>query len=357
METNTRLKKLRQGLTAKNLPAVLISQPQNRRYLTGSAGYLLITEEAQILATDFRYVEQAKKEAPGFTVFQIVGQIAEWFPRLVDGLNLTELAFEAQEVTFERYTRLQEITDKLAIKFTPITSLVEELRLIKEPGEISLIEKAIAISDAAMAYAADILQAGMTELALAWRIEAYMRENGSGALPFEVIVASGPNSALPHHQPGEKAILIGEPVIIDIGANFQGYASDLTRTLYIGEPDSQLHQIYNLVLEAQLAAEAGITSGLNGAAADNLARRLIDGAGYAASFGHGVGHGVGLEIHEAPRVGPGSTDILANGMVFTIEPGIYLPEWGGVRIEDTVTLQNGRLVVLSQANKAEAGTA
>ena len=178
-----------------------------------------------------------------------------------------------------------------------------------------------------------------------------MREAGAGAPPFEIIVAAGPAGAMPHARATERTLQAGEPIVIDMGCRWDGYCSDLTRTLVLGEPDAFFREIYDTVLRAQLAAEAGIIAGMSGKAADNLAREVIDAAGYGAKFGHGLGHGVGLAIHELPHVGLTSEAYLAPGMIFSVEPGIYLPGWGGVRIEDLALLDGNGLTILSQADK------
>jgi Xaa-Pro aminopeptidase len=352
--TMKRLQKLRTTLSEKNIQALLISQPENRYYLSafnGSAGYLLITQDKQLLATDFRYVEQVKRQSPDFSLFEIKGEMTRWFPEFIDGLGLKELFFEAEDVTFDKYTKLKEILALLGVEFQPSSSIVEAIRAIKEPGEVARIERAVAVSDAAIEHIRKAARPGMAELQMAWEIEKYMREHGSQAVPFEVIVAAGKNAALPHHRPSEYIIREGEPIIIDIGARCEGYVSDLTRTICLGKEDKQFCLIYDIVLKAQLAAEEQIHSGMSGAEADAIARGIIEGAGYGDKFGHGLGHGLGLMIHEKPHVGITSKDVLADGMVFTVEPGIYLSDWGGVRIEDTVTLQHGKMCVLSTSRK------
>ena len=191
----------------------------------------------------------------------------------------------------------------------------------------------------------------MTENQVAWEIEKSLRENGSQTVPFEIIVASGPNAARPHHRPGDRVIRPGEPVLIDTGARYRGYVSDLSRTICIGNPDDTFLKIYRTVLDAQEAAMAIITRGMTGQQGDSAARIVIEKAGYADHFGHSLGHGVGLAAHELPRLSTSSEDILDDGMVFTVEPGIYLSGWGGVRIEDTVVMEGGKARPISQARK------
>jgi Xaa-Pro aminopeptidase len=202
-----------------------------------------------------------------------------------------------------------------------------------------------------MNHITETLRPDMTEQDVAWEIERFMRESGSQPIPFDVIVQSGPNSALPHARPSERRIGRQEPIVIDIGAKIGGYASDLTRTLCLGSPDETFRKIYNVVLGAQLAGLELVKEQMTGDGADSLARTIIREAGHGGAFGHSLGHGVGLAVHEAPSLGPNSADVLTGGMVFSIEPGIYLPGWGGVRIEDLVTLEQGGIRVLSKAPK------
>jgi len=353
---NSRLQKLRARFAEKEIDAVFITQSENRRYLSGfdgSAGYLLITRKKAVLATDFRYTEQAGREAPDFEVLRIIGKIADWFPGLVRDAGIKRLGFESEDITYNFHRQLIEALDKnkVPIEFVPVSGLVESLRAVKEPGEIELIRKAVAISDAAFDSVEATLQAGMTEKQVAWELEKSLRENGSQSLPFEIIVASGPQAALPHARPTNRVINDGEMVLVDMGAKYEGYASDLSRTICIGAPDEKFIKVYSTVLDAQTTAIAIIVAGVTGHQADNVAREIIEAAGYGDAFGHSLGHGVGLAAHELPRLGPGSDETLAEGMVFTVEPGIYLSGWGGVRIEDMVVMEQGRVKVLSKAGK------
>ena len=240
MSLKNRRQRLSQGLAEKELDASFVSQPENRRYLSGfdgSSGYLLITPQDTILATDFRYIEQAKIQAPGYEIFQIIGDIVDWFPKLVAELNLRNLGFEAGHITFALHQKLSDTLNKaqLKLRLIPVDGLVESLRAIKEPEEIELITKAVEISDAALEYAEDAIDTGMSEKEVAWEIEKFIRENGSSSLPFDIIVASGPNSALPHAKPSQRQISPGEPVVIDIGAKVDGRMVSLDAKLKSGQ--------------------------------------------------------------------------------------------------------------------------
>ena len=356
LKTNDRIQKLRQGLSQKEIDGVFISQAENRCYLSGfdgSSGFLLVTPQDAILATDFRYIEQAKSQAPDYEVFRITDDVGDWFPRLVAELDMKGLGFEAEHIAFAMHRLLSDILNKgkSQLKLIPVDGMVESLRAIKEPEEIELITKAAEITDAAIEYIQDRIHPGVTEKEAAWEIEKFMREKGSQPVPFDIIVASGPNSALPHAKPSARAIHSGEPVIIDIGARVGGYSSDLSRTICLGTPDDTFNKIYDIVLGAQLAAMAIIGEGMTGGEADELARMVIEQAGYGEAFGHGLGHGVGLAPHEQPRLGPNSSERLCDSMVFTIEPGIYLVGWGGVRIEDLVVMEKGKVREISKAKK------
>ncbi|MDI6814579.1 MAG: aminopeptidase P family protein [Dehalococcoidales bacterium] len=354
MNFKNRLQKLRQRLAEKEIEAIFISQPENRYYLSGfdgSSGYLLITPQKTILATDFRYIEQAKRQAPDYEIFQVTGDTLDWFPGLVADLGLKKLGFEAGHVTFAMHQQLTDILKQSRLRLVPVDGLVESLRAIKEPEEIELITKAVEISDAAFEYIENIIHIGMSEKEVTWEIEKFLRENGSQPIPFDIIVASGCNSALPHAKPSSRAIHSGEPVVIDIGARFGGYSSNLSRTICLGKRNDTFNKVYDTVLGAQLAAIATIIEGMTGDQADSFARTIIAYAGYGEAFGHALGHGIGLASHELPRLCPKSAELLTSGMVFTIEPGIYLVGWGGVRIEDVVVMEEGKIRVISKARK------
>ncbi|MFC2060430.1 M24 family metallopeptidase [Chloroflexota bacterium] len=356
MNLKDRLQKLRQGLVSKEIDAIFVSQPENRHYLSGfdgSSGYLLITPRKAILATDFRYIEQAKTQAPDYDIFKITHNLEEWFPQLTAEPGLSKLGFEAGHITFALHRQLSDILSKVQsrLRLVPVDALVESLRAVKEPEEIELITRAVEISDAAFEYTVNIIHAGMSEIEVAWDIEKFMRQQGSQTIPFDVIVAAGPNSALPHAKPSPRKIRPGEPVVIDIGARVSGYSSDLSRTICLGSADDTFSKVYDTVLKAQLASMTAIKEGITSQEADSIAREVIEQAGYGEAFGHGLGHGVGLAMHEKPRLGPGSTEVLTSGMVFTIEPGIYLTGWGGVRIEDPAVMEHGKIRVLSKAQK------
>ncbi len=353
MAITDRLEKLRQELLEKELEAVLISQPQNFCYLsgfTGSAGALLITKDSATLATDFIHLEQARAETTGFEIVR-VRSITEGFAELMRGRGINRLGFEADSLIFAHYNRLAEEAEKLQIQLVPVEGLVECLRAVKEEEEIACLVRAARLADSALEYVAGRIQPGMSEKAAAWEIEKFLRENGSETVPFDIIVASGPNAALPHARPTQRGITPGEPVIIDLGAKVEGYSSDLTRTLCLGPRGETFDRVYGLVLQAQLCALDNLEAGMTGEEADNLARKVIQDGGYGDAYGHGLGHGVGLAVHEQPRLGPNSAGILAESMVFTVEPGIYLAGWGGIRIEDTVMLEGGKAKVLTKASK------
>ena len=344
-------------LPEREVDAMLVSGAENRRYLSGfsgSAGYLFITGERAHLATDFRYTEQATAQAPHFSVEQVrVGW--DWLVAQLKESGAKRLGFEGQAMTVATYNSLtkaiSEDSGLASLELVPFIDLTDDQRSFKDSGELELLQKAIDASDRAMEAVCPAIAEGMTEREVAWRMEMAMRDAGSDGISFDTIVAAGPNGAMAHHMPTDKVIRRGEPIVIDMGAKVGGYCSDITRTVVVGEPDEMFHKIYNIVLDAQLTAIRDVKIGMNGEEADKLARDVIADAGYGDNFGHSLGHGVGLAVHEMPRVSPRSTDPLDVNSVFTVEPGIYLSGWGGVRIEDIVILREDGATPLSQASK------
>ncbi len=354
-----RLQRLRDELQALKIDAVLVSNPENRQYLsgfTGSAGYLIVSQDDAVLATDFRYVEQAAEQAAGFRVERIAGGPG-WLPKMATELGVRRLGFESESLTVAVHSTFKkaiaEAGNGESSRLVSTVGLAERLRATKEDGEMALLTRAVEIADGALDQVVLATEPGATERDVAWELEKAMRERGSDGVAFETIVGAGPNGALPHYRTGDRAIGRGEPVVIDMGASYRGYCSDLSRTIVLGEPDDTFRRVYETVLQAQHRAEEGVKAGMTGGEADAIARDVIAEAGYGERFGHSLGHGVGLAVHEYPTLGQSSEDHLEDGMAFTIEPGIYIPGWGGVRIEDVVVLENGRARVMSKAQKLE----
>ncbi|MCU0493747.1 MAG: Xaa-Pro peptidase family protein [Chloroflexaceae bacterium] len=360
-----RLENLRALMRQQELESLLITSPANRRYLsgfTGSNGALLISAEAALLFTDFRYVTQSGRESPAFTLRLIEPTVplATLVAAAANELGLQQIGFEHNHMTVADHTTLVatlHAEDKPTPELVGVEGLVEGLREVKDAEELATLRRAIAITDAAISAVVPRLQPDYSEKQAAWLLEVAMRENGADSVGFPIIVAAGPNAALPHARPTEALLGTGRPIIIDMGAKLNGYHADLTRTVVLGEPDARFWEIYDLVLAAQRQAIGGLRAGLRGYEADALARDFISAAGYGANFGHGLGHGVGLDIHEGPGLRRVAADKveqapqLRAGAVFSVEPGIYLEGWGGVRIEDLVLLHDDHAEVLSAAPK------
>jgi len=348
----SKLDRLREGIKAQGLDGLIITKPTNRYYLSGFTGtnaYLLLTAERNFLLTDFRYIEQAKQQAPDFEVVEYQLPLTKTLASLCSANGLTAIGLEKETVTLSVY---DEFTAQLpGIRFMPIADPVEPLRRVKLPEELEKIRKAAEITDKAFLHILDFAQPGMTEKELAFELEFFMRRLGAERNAFDFIVASGERGALPHGVASGKVLKKGEMVTLDIGCVYQGYHSDMTRTIFLGPPDSKQQEIYNLVLRAQEAVLQAIQPGMTGSQADAIAREIISQAGYGDYFGHGLGHAVGLEIHEGPRLAPHDSSILESGMVVTVEPGIYLPGWGGVRIEDLIIITPDGCEIISKSPK------
>ena len=346
-----RVEKLRKKMQEENLDSFLITSPYNLRYLTnftGTTGLAVITLEKAFFITDFRYTEQAAAQAQGFEIIKNVGPIFEEVAELDKKEGLRELGFEETTVSFLEYSVLEEIIDAQLI---PISGMIEELREIKDEEEIAIIEKACSIADLAYDHILKMIQPGMTEIEVANQLDFYMRSLGASGVSFETIVASGLRSAMPHGVASKKIIEQGDLITIDFGCYYEGYVSDMTRTFAIGDPGEQLKEIYQIVLEAQLAVLEVAKPGVTGKQLDAVARDYITKHGYGEAFGHSTGHGIGLEIHEGPNVSVRAEKQFVPGNIITDEPGIYLPGIGGVRIEDDLLITSDGNRVLTHSPK------
>lgn len=329
-----KLERLRASLEKVNVDALLITNTYNRRYMTGftgSAGVVLISKSEAKFITDFRYVEQAQKQCEGYEIIQHVGTIQEEVAKQAKQMRVQKLGFEQDHLSFAAYKSYEKVFEG---EFVPLSGLIENLRLIKTNSEIKILKEAAQIADAAFKHILEFIKPGLTELEVSNELEFFMRKQGATSSSFDIIVASGYRSALPHGVASDKVIEKGDFVTMDYGAYFNGYVSDITRTIAVGEPSDELKKIYNIVLEAQLRGMAGIKAGMTGKEADALTRNYIEEKGYGSYFGHSTGHGIGLEVHEGPALSYKSDTVLEPGMIVTVEPGIYLPGVGGVRIED-----------------------
>jgi Xaa-Pro aminopeptidase len=354
---NNRAQRFRERLADEQIDAALVTTGGNKRYLSGAtgSGTLLVTAQRALLATDSRYWEQAAKQAPDFELVKAQGGMKDWLIPVLKETPVRTLAFEANNVSYAAYERLKSAIEDLPPGQRPVLKpsydLTEGLRVYKDAEEMAVITRAVEMADHAFEAVAAALRPGVTERQVAWELEKNMREQGADGPSFGIIVASGPNAAMPHHRPTDRPIAMAEPIVIDMGARLHGYCSDLSRTVILGEPDAQFTKVYSIVLAAQETAIAAVQAGMTGHDADRLARDIIDKAGYGEQFGHGTGHGVGLDIHEDPWVSRNQDNVLRDGMVFTFEPGIYIPGWGGVRIEDMVVLEGGVSRDLTRAHK------
>lgn len=361
-----RLRRVRDILTVRGLDAILITHPASRIYLSGftgddvapnsSAGVLLIAATDAILMTGSVNVDWAKAEAPGF---EVLAWTRPWTKPLAEQIrshNWTRLGFEDNAIQFATHRDLAAELNGTT-EFVPLGDAIDRLRAVKSAEEIATLTAATELTDAVFVDATRDLQPGLTERELAWRIEREIRERGAEGVSFPPIVAAGPHGARPHHSPGDRPLAAGEPVVIDMGARLHGYHADLTRTVWIGEADDRLREVYDVVLAAQQAAVGVLRAGVSGKDVDAAARDVVVVAGYGDYFTHGLGHGVGLRIHEAPSSSQTSEDVLQTGQVLTVEPGVYIPDWGGVRIEDVGVVEVDGFRVLTRAPKVDVSSA
>lgn len=345
-----RIQAIQGALRRKKLDALLVGQPQNRRYLSGytaedttiaeSSGFLLIpARKTPLLLTDFRYKLQAEEEAPFFEVTLYPKGLLALLATLLPKLGIKRLAFEGHYFLHNPAAKLIDLLAKNDGQAVATTGLVEAMRVVKTTAETDRIERAVQLNEKVFQTVYREMRPGRTEREIALRIEHLTRQLGAEAVSFPPIVAAGPNGAKPHAVPTARPIKEGEPVIIDMGCILHGYCSDMTRTVVLGTPDDKTLHCLRLVRRAQQEAMAGIRAGLPCRQADHLARKVIRDAGFGPCFGHGLGHGVGLAVHESPSLNRRSRKKLKTGMVVTVEPGVYLPGWGGVRLENMVVVE------------------
>jgi Xaa-Pro aminopeptidase len=334
--------------------AILLTSPQSLKYYTnyvGSNGTVFAFDGKAYFFTDFRYIEQVKRDCVGFTLIEIKSthETASIIKEKCEANNITTIYFEESHMTVKAANAFKEQLNN--IQFKDGDARISEPRKIKSESEVQAIAKAAAIADQAFNHLIRFIQRGMTEKEIAIELEFTMKKQGATALSFDSIIAAGPNGAMPHATPSNRPLQDGDLVVMDYGCMVDGYCSDMTRTIAMGEISDELRNIYDITFQAQAHAMQNIKPGMSCKEADALARDMIESAGYGAYYGHGLGHGVGVEIHEAPRVSFSSEETITEGMIITVEPGIYLPGKGGVRIEDLTHVTKDGLVALSSSPK------
>lgn len=347
-----RLEKMFKAADLQANEGILIHKPSNIFYLSGytGEGLLAVGHGFQAIITDFRYTEQAERQAPGFQVLMVEKGVshAKLAAKVFAEHGVKAVRYEDDQVTVRSFERIRQ--DIPGVEFSPLNGAPEKVRRIKDEGELKLIEEACDISCRALDVVLSKIQPGMTEKQVQLLLDYTMLELGGDGLAFNTIVASGVNGSLPHAIPSDKKLEKGEMITMDFGAKKGGYCADMTRTVALGQPSTEMKKIYDTVLLAQETCEAMLAPGKICVDIDTEARRIIDGAGYAGRFGHGLGHSVGIDIHEEPRLSQLCSDILEPGTTITVEPGIYVPGLGGVRIENTcvITENGGRTLVHAQ---------
>jgi Xaa-Pro aminopeptidase len=357
-----RISKIRRKMSDQDIDTFLVLIEENRRYLSGftgedtqfneSSGALLITEGTLILATDSRYVLQAKDEAIGYDVICYQKGLIKELSAILKQLKTKRLGFEGSRLSYDQFTKLKQALDEenLLVELIETTNMVENLRLIKDDAEIKAVRKAIEVAEFDFISFVRWLKTGIQETDASWELEKRVRSAGAQSLSFPVIAAFGTNSALPHAIPGIQILKENIPLLFDWGAKLNGYCSDMTRTITMGKPDAFFKKIFNIVYDAQQKAIDAIKPGVSSKKIDDIARNHISDKGFKDFFGHGLGHGVGLAIHESPSISPldEKNIMIEENMIFTVEPGIYIPDWGGIRLENMILVTRNGSEVLNQ---------
>ncbi len=352
MEYKSRISYLRDQMSKSDIDTLFISNKDNIRYYSGFTGtfaFLLISENKAIIITDSRYTLRAEEESPDYEIYKLKSG-DNWIENSTNITKTKLIGYEGDYVSVNLLNQLQKKAEKIN-KWKDFSEKITSGRIIKSDEEVEILQKTIDISDSAFNNISKKIKTGMTERDVAWEVEKEMRELGAESPSFDTIVASGINGSKPHHSPTDKLIDNNEAITIDMGAKYKGYCSDLTRTIFIGDPDEKFKKIYTTVLKAQLISMETAQPDMTGEEIDKIARDIITSEGYGEHFGHSLGHGVGIEIHENPGVGPNSKNNIKPGMVYTIEPGIYIENWGGIRIEDMVIMTESGNNLLSHALK------
>lgn len=346
----------RAGLVARaeqlDLAAVLVTNLPDVRYLTGftgSNGAALVGSGIEVFMTDGRYTERARREVDAMERITCANGFTDALRARCADMKGSKVGFEADHVSYQSHARLVEALE--GIELVALEGEVERMRWIKDEEELSLLDSAQLSTDLAFELILERLAVGMSERQVAFELDNLLRREGADGPSFDTIVAFGENAAEPHHEPGSRALEEGDVIKLDFGALHRGYHADMTRTVAFGQPAPELRKIHELVAEAQQAGIDAVTAGAVASDVDSAARHIIEEAGYGASFLHGLGHGVGLEIHEGPSLGRRFDDVLPAGSVVTIEPGVYLPGLGGVRIEDMVEVQSDGCRVLGTSTR------
>jgi len=343
-----RIKRVIEDFSKDGIDAFWVTKAANVRYLSryeGDDASLFITGKKQFFITDSRYELQAKRDTEGFTVKIVKGSLSETLADLANKLKVRRLGFECNDITHGQYARLMRSLPETEL--VPVSDMVERLRLIKDAGEIHLIRKSVSILEKSFTHFKAILRPGLAERDLAAELEHFIKAAGGDKSSFDIIVASGSNSALPHARPGKRRIKPNDMVLLDLGVSYEGYNSDLTRMFFLGKINPRTKKIYDTVREANRRSIKAIRPGVEISKIDEIARGFIRKKGFGDCFGHALGHGIGLEVHESPSISGRNHAVLKPGMIFTIEPAVYLPGWGGIRIEDMILVTRKGCEVLT----------